>query len=77
MNLKTENSSVPADHLLTCISLAIEEARQSRTFVEFHNNEKQLETAKSYSDRLLRLNREIDYLEAKLIQIRCSHEFNG
>ena len=71
MNPSTQIEPTSADHLLTCLDLAIDEARLVRSLIKSKEMALKLKDKNPFSDRLLFLNVEIPYLEAKLIQVRC------
>ena len=56
--------------LLTCLGLAIEEAKLVRLLTQSRDMIHQLTVEKSFPDRLVHLNQEIAYLEKKLTEIR-------
>ena len=58
------------DQLLTCLGLAIDEAKLVRTIIESKDLAFRLKTEKSLPKRLAHIDREIVYLEAKLAEVR-------
>ena len=58
------------DRLLTCLGLAIDEAKLVRSIIESRNLARKLETEESLPERLAFIDREIVYLEAKLAEVR-------
>ena len=70
MNLSTQIEPTSSDHLLTCLDLAIDEARLVRLLIKTTDMAFKLKQENPFSDSLLFLNIEIPYLEAKLIQVR-------
>ena len=76
MNLSTQIEPTSADHLLTCLDLAIDEARLVRLLIKTTDMAFKLKQENPFSDSLLFLNIEIPYLEAKLIQIRSMSNRN-
>ena len=70
MNSSPKNELASTDHLLTCLDLAIDEAKLIRSLIKSKEMAFKLKDKNPFSDRLLFLNVEIPYLEAKLIQLR-------
>ena len=70
MNPSIQIEPASADHLLTCLDLAIDEAKLVRSLIKSKDMAFKLKEKNPFSDRLLFLNVEIPYLEAKLIQVR-------
>ena len=70
MNTFTEIESVSTEHLLTCLGLAIDEAKLVRSIIKSKDFAAKLETEKPAPRRLILLNREIELLEAKLAEVR-------
>jgi len=58
------------DRLLTCLGLAIDEAKLVRSLIEYKDKAGMLEENDPFSRQLIYLNREINYLEVKLTQVR-------
>jgi hypothetical protein len=58
------------DRLLTCLGLAIDEAKLVRSLIESKDKAGKLEENDPFSRQLIYLNREINYLEVKLTQVR-------
>jgi hypothetical protein len=70
LNPSVQIEPVSADHLLTCLDLAIDEAKLVRSLIKSKDMAFKLKEENPFSDTLLFLNVEIPYLEAKLIQVR-------
>lgn len=70
MNISPQIEPVSTERLLTCLGLAIDEAKLLRSIVKSKDTAQKLKMEKPFSQRLVFLNREIEYLEAKLIQVR-------
>ena len=70
MNPSTQIEPTSADHLLTCLDLAIDEAKLVRSLIKTKDMISKLKEENPFSDSLFFLNIEIPYLEAKLIQLR-------
>ena len=58
------------DRLLTCLGLAIDEAKLGRSIINSRDLAYKLKTEKSLPERLAHIDREIVYLEAKLAEVR-------
>ena len=58
------------DRLLTCLGLAIDEAKLVRSLIESRELAGELKENDPFSQQLIYLNREINYLEVKLTQVR-------
>ena len=58
------------DRLLTCLGLAIDEAKLVRSLIESKDRAGQLKANDPFSQQLIYLNKEINYLEVKLTQVR-------
>jgi hypothetical protein len=58
------------DRLLTCLGLAIDEAKIVRALIESKDKAGKLQENDPFSRQLIYLNREISYLEVKLTQVR-------
>ena len=58
------------DRLLTCLGLAIDEAKLVRSIIESKDMAHKLKNEKPLSKKLCQLNREIEYLEVKLAKVR-------
>ena len=58
------------DRLLTCLGLAIDEAKLVRSIIESRDLAHKLKTEKLLPERLAYIDREIEYLEAKLAEVR-------
>jgi hypothetical protein len=70
LNPSTQIEPTSADHLLNCLDLAIDEAKLIGSLIKSKEMAFKLKEKYPFSDRLLFLNVEIPYLEAKLIQVR-------
>ena len=70
MNPSIQIEVTSTNHLLTCLDLAIDEAKLIRSLIKSKEIAFKLKEKSPFSDRLLFLNAEILYLEAKLIQVR-------
>lgn len=70
MNETLEIEPVSTEHLLTCLGLAIDEAKLLRSLIESRDLASKLKQENPFSDRLVYLNREITYLEKKLAEVR-------
>jgi len=55
---------------MTCLGLAIDEAKLVRSLIESKDKAGKLEVNDPFSRQLIYLNREINYLEVKLTQVR-------
>jgi hypothetical protein len=70
MNLNPQIEPVSTARMLTCLGLAIDEAKLVRSLIQSKDMAHQMKAEKSFSDRLNHLNREIKYLEKKLAEVR-------
>ncbi len=70
MDTPSHQEPASTDRLLTSLTLAIEEARLVRSIIESKGIADRLEVEAPVSERLAHINREIEYLEAKLAQLR-------
>jgi len=70
LNPSNQIEPTSADHLLTCLDLAIDEAKLVRSLIKTKDMISKLKEENPFSDSLFFLNIEIPYLEAKLIQLR-------
>ncbi len=61
---------VSTEHLLTCLGLAIDEAKLVRSIIRSKDYATKLETKKAAPRKLMLLNREIELLEEKLGRVR-------
>ena len=70
--MKNPSHEEPAstDRLLASLALAIEEARLVRSIIESQGIADRLRSEKPVSTRLARIDREIEYLESRLAQLR-------
>jgi len=76
LNPSTQIELTSTDHLLTCLDLAIDEAKLVRSLIKSKDMAFKLKEENPFSDTLLFLNVEIPYLEAKLIQVRSMDNRN-
>lgn len=58
------------DRLLTCLSLAIDEAKLVRSLIQMKNQASNIRASTPHSERLAYLDREISYLENKINDVR-------
>ena len=58
------------DRLLTCLSLAIDEAKLVREIIQAKDRANKEKSENHFSHRLILINREIELLEAKLARVR-------
>ncbi|MDH3635350.1 MAG: hypothetical protein OES20_11670 [Gammaproteobacteria bacterium] len=70
MNVSLQIEPTSTNRLLTCLGLAIDEAKLVRSIIESKDLAHKLKNEKPLSEKLRRLNREIEYLEAKLAKVR-------
>jgi len=70
MNVTYQIEPASTDRLLTCLDLAIEEAKLVKSIIETKGITDNLEIVKPRSKRLMSLDRDIDYLEKKLAEVR-------
>ena len=70
MNVSPQIEPTSTNRLLTCLGLAIDEAKLVRSIIESKNLAHKLKNEQLLSEKLRRLNREIEYLEVKLAKIR-------
>ena len=70
MSTAPEFKPVSTEHLLTCLDLAIDEAKLVRSLIKSKDLAIKLKSDDPFSQRLIYLNREITYLEEKLIEFR-------
>ena len=70
MNLHPQIEPVSTEHLLTCLGLAIDEAKLVRSVIKSKDYATKLETEKPTPRKLILLNRKIELLETKLDKIR-------
>lgn len=70
--MKNPSHEEPAstDRLLASLTLAIEEARLVRSIIESKGIADRLRSEKPVSRRLAHIDREIEYLESRLAQLR-------
>ena len=64
---QTESST---EHLLTCLDLAIDQAKLVRSIIRFQDLAHKVKIERPFSDRLIHLNLEIKHLKTKLAQVR-------
>jgi len=70
MNISPQIEPRSSKHLLICLGLAIDEAKLVRSIVMSRQRADQLISEEAVYDRLGYLNREIEYLEMKLQEVR-------
>ena len=70
MNVSLQIEPTSTNRLLTCLGLAIDEAKLVRSIIESKDLAHKLKNEKPLSEKLRRLNMEIEYLEAKLAKVR-------
>jgi len=70
MNLSSLYEITSNDRLLTSLGLAVAEAKMIRSLLKARESSIRADPNGNQIDRLNHLNREIDYLEAKLIEIK-------
>jgi hypothetical protein len=70
MNISPQVQPVSTEHLLTCLDLAIDEAKLTRAIIKSKNIARDLEARNPVPQRLILLNREIELLAAKLDRVR-------
>jgi len=70
MNINYQIEPASTDRLLNCLDLAIEEAKLVKSLIETKGISDNLEIAKPRSKRPMNLDRDIDYLEKKLAEVR-------
>lgn len=66
MNISNLYEITSNDRILTGLGLAIEEARMTRSLMRSRARSAQAESGERYAEKLAHLEREIEYLEAKL-----------
>lgn len=70
MHMSPQIEPTSTDRMLTYLGLAIDEARLLRSIIQSKDMASKLKNEKTLSEKLCHLNREIEYLEAKLVKIR-------
>jgi hypothetical protein len=70
MNVSPQIEPTSTNRLLTCLGLAIDEAKLVRSIIESKDLAHKLKNGKPLSEKLRRLNREIEYLEVKLAKVK-------
>ena len=70
MNVSPQIEPTSTDRLLTCLGLAIDEAKLVRSIIESKDMAHKLKNEKPLSEKLCHLIREIEYLEVKLAKVR-------
>jgi hypothetical protein len=70
MNISPQIEPVSTKHLLACLGLAIDEAKLVRSLIQSKDTARKLKKENPLSKRSIHLNLEIDYLEAKLVEVR-------
>jgi hypothetical protein len=69
MNLTPQIEPTSTDRLLTCLGLAIDEAKLVRSIITSKSMASKLQSENPLSRRLIQVNDEIIYLESKLAQL--------
>lgn len=70
MDTPSHQEPVSTDRLLTSLTLAIEEAKLVRSIIESKSIADRMRAQKPVPKRLARIDRDIEYLESKLAQLR-------
>ena len=70
MNISPQIEPVSTKQLLTCLGLAIDEAKLVRELIKSKDIARDMEAKNPAPRRLMLLNREIELLEAKLARVR-------
>jgi len=70
MNTSPQIELTSQDRLFTRMGLAIEETKLIKSIIESKNIARKLEVGNPFSQQLVSMNKEIRYLEARLIKIR-------
>ena len=68
--MRSQTDTVSTEYLLTYLGRAIDEAKLVRSIIKLKDKTYNLKAEQPFSNRLIHLNREAEYLESKLIQIR-------
>ena len=70
MNLSSLYEITSNDKLLNSLGLAVAEAKMIRSLLKARESSIKADRNSNQTERLTHLNREIDYLEAKLVEIK-------
>ncbi|MCP4387475.1 MAG: hypothetical protein GY802_04205 [Gammaproteobacteria bacterium] len=70
MNLSSLYEITSNDKLLTSLGLAVAEAKMLRSLLKARESAVKADRGSGQLERMIHLNREIDYLEAKLLQVK-------
>ena len=70
MKSEYQTELTSTDRLLSCLSLAIDEAKLVRSIITSKDLAHHLKSDQPFSERLVHLNREISYLESQLSEVR-------
>lgn len=72
MNVSPQIEPVSTERLLSCLGLAIDEAKLVRSIIKSKDMAYKLKAEKPLSKRLTHIDREISYLKAKLEEVRLA-----
>ncbi len=70
MSISHQIEPVSTEHLLTCLGLAIDEAKLTRELIQAKDRAHKEKAENHFSHRLILINREIELLESKLAKVR-------
>jgi hypothetical protein len=70
MNLSSLHETTSNENLVTSLGLAVAEARMLRSLLKARESSVKTDRESGRLERLVHLNREIDYLEAKLLEVK-------
>jgi hypothetical protein len=70
MNLSSLHEITSNENLVTSLGLAVAEARMLRSLLKARESSVKADRESGRLQRLVHLNREIDYLEAKLLEVK-------
>ncbi len=70
MNLSSLYEITSSDRLLTSLGLAVAEAKMVRSLLKARETSVKFDRDSGQLERLVHLNKEIDYLEAKLKEVK-------
>lgn len=70
MNLSSLHETTSNENLVTSLGLAVAEARMLRSLLKARESSVKADRESGRLQRLVHLNREIDYLEAKLLEVK-------
>lgn len=70
MNLSSLYEITSNDKLLNSLGLAVAEAKMLRSLLKARESSIKADRSSGQLERLVHLNREIDYLEAKLLEVK-------